>query len=54
MMLTVLLYQKQLMELGKDHAVVFGVIIGTGTGGGISINQKFLLVKIILLESGVI
>ena len=27
---------------GKDHPVVFGVIIGTGTGGGISINQKVL------------
>ena len=30
---------------GKDHAVVFGVIIGTGTGGGISINQKVLTGK---------
>ena len=27
---------------GKGHPVVFGVIIGTGTGGGISINQKVL------------
>ena len=24
----------------KDHSVVFGVIIGTGTGGGIVINKK--------------
>ena len=30
---------------GKDHSVVFGVIIGTGTGGGISINQKVLTGK---------
>ena len=30
---------------GKGHAVVFGVIIGTGTGGGISINQKVLTGK---------
>ncbi len=30
---------------GKGHAVVFGVIIGTGTGGGISINQKVLAGK---------
>ena len=27
---------------GKGHPVVFGVIIGTGTGGGISINKKVL------------
>ena len=27
---------------GKGHAVVFGVIIGTGTGGGIVVNQKVL------------
>ena len=27
---------------GKGHKVVFGVIIGTGVGGGISINQKVL------------
>jgi fructokinase len=27
---------------GKGHQVVFGVIIGTGTGGGISVNQKVL------------
>ena len=27
---------------GKGHAVVFGVIIGTGTGGGIAVNQKVL------------
>ena len=30
---------------GKGHPVVFGVIIGTGTGGGISINQKVLAGK---------
>ena len=30
---------------GKGHAVVFGVIIGTGTGGGISVNQKVLAGK---------
>ncbi len=30
---------------GKGHSVVFGVIIGTGTGGGISINQKVLAGK---------
>ena len=30
---------------GKGHAVVFGVIIGTGTGGGIAINQKVLTGK---------
>ena len=30
---------------GKDHPVVFGVIIGTGTGGGISINQKVITGK---------
>ena len=30
---------------GKGHPVVFGVIIGTGTGGGISINQKVLTGK---------
>ena len=30
---------------GKGHTVVFGVIIGTGTGGGISINQKVLAGK---------
>ena len=30
---------------GKGHEVVFGVIIGTGTGGGISINQKVLTGK---------
>ena len=30
---------------GKGLAVVFGVIIGTGTGGGISINQKVLTGK---------
>ena len=27
---------------GKGHAVVFGVIIGTGTGGGIVVNHKVL------------
>ena len=27
---------------GKGHPIVFGVIIGTGTGGGISVNQKVL------------
>ena len=27
---------------GKGHAVVFGVIIGTGTGGGIVVNNKVL------------
>ena len=27
---------------GKDHNTVFGVIIGTGTGGGIVINNKVL------------
>ena len=27
---------------GKGHSVVFGVIIGTGTGGGIVVNQKVL------------
>ena len=27
---------------GKGHPVVFGVIIGTGTGGGISVNEKVL------------
>ncbi len=27
---------------GKGYEVVFGVIIGTGTGGGISINKKVL------------
>ena len=27
---------------GKDHSVVFGVIIGTGTGGGIVVNHKIL------------
>jgi len=30
---------------GKGHSVVFGVIIGTGTGGGISVNQKVLAGK---------
>ena len=30
---------------GKGHPVVFGVIIGTGTGGGISVNQKVLAGK---------
>ena len=30
---------------GKGHTVVFGVIIGTGTGGGISVNQKVLAGK---------
>ena len=30
---------------GKEHHVVFGVIIGTGTGGGISINNKVLAGK---------
>ena len=30
---------------GKEHPVVFGVIIGTGTGGGISVNQKVLAGK---------
>tara|TARA_B100000029_G_scaffold432485_1_gene444711 strand:- start:17 stop:907 length:891 start_codon:yes stop_codon:yes gene_type:complete len=30
---------------GKDYAVVFGVIIGTGTGGGITVNQKVLAGK---------
>ena len=30
---------------GKGHPVVFGVIIGTGTGGGISINQKVITGK---------
>ena len=30
---------------GKEHTVVFGVIIGTGTGGGISVNQKVLAGK---------
>ena len=27
---------------GKGHTVVFGVIIGTGTGGGIVVNHKIL------------
>jgi len=27
---------------GKGHSVVFGVIIGTGTGGGIVVNHKVL------------
>jgi fructokinase len=27
---------------GKDAEVVFGVIIGTGTGGGISVNRKII------------
>tara|TARA_B100000676_G_scaffold287958_1_gene319055 strand:+ start:263 stop:1153 length:891 start_codon:yes stop_codon:yes gene_type:complete len=27
---------------GKDHKVVFGVIIGTGTGGGIIVDHKIL------------
>ena len=27
---------------GKGYQVVFGVIIGTGVGGGISINQKVI------------
>jgi len=27
---------------GKDHQVVFGVIIGTGVGGGIIVNKKIL------------
>ncbi|PPR48806.1 MAG: Fructokinase [Alphaproteobacteria bacterium MarineAlpha5_Bin4] len=27
---------------GKEHSVVFGVIIGTGTGGGIVVNNKVL------------
>jgi len=30
---------------GKGHSVVFGVIIGTGTGGGIAVNQKVLVGK---------
>ena len=30
---------------GQGYAVVFGVIIGTGTGGGISVNQKVLAGK---------
>ena len=30
---------------GKGYPVVFGVIIGTGTGGGISVNQKVLAGK---------
>ena len=30
---------------GKGYSVVFGVIIGTGTGGGISVNQKVLAGK---------
>ena len=30
---------------GQGYPVVFGVIIGTGTGGGISINQKVLTGK---------
>lgn len=28
---------------GKDVEIVFGVIIGTGTGGGISINRQLLI-----------
>lgn len=28
---------------GKDAQIVFGVIIGTGTGGGISINRQLLV-----------
>ena len=27
---------------GKGHSVVFGVILGTGVGGGIIVNQKVL------------
>lgn len=27
---------------GKDHAVVFGVILGTGTGGGLVVNRQLL------------
>jgi fructokinase len=27
---------------GKDYAVVFGAIIGTGTGGGLVVNQQLL------------
>jgi len=27
---------------GKGHSVVFGVILGTGVGGGIIVNQKIL------------
>ena len=30
------------MEQVKGYQVVFGVIIGTGVGGGISINQKVI------------
>lgn len=28
---------------GKDAEIVFGVIIGTGTGGGITVNQQLLV-----------
>jgi fructokinase len=31
--------------VGKGHKVVFGVIIGTGTGGGIVVNQKIITGK---------
>ena len=42
MMLIVLHSLKQLMEQVKNYDVVFGVIIGTGVGGGIVINKKVL------------
>jgi len=30
---------------GKDHNIVFGVILGTGTGGGIAINKHIITGK---------
>ena len=42
MMQIVLHYLNQLMELVLNDDVVFGVIIGTGVGGGLIINNKIV------------
>ena len=43
---------ESLLGSAKGHDVVFGVIMGTGVGGGVVINGPYTKEKQTLLESG--
>ena len=43
MMLIVLLYLKLLMVQTQHYKIVFGIILGSGCGGGLVIDKKILV-----------